>query len=51
VGCGLAMAFLFGSKKTKHPVELVKQTRDALATMDKSKGSSKNADKANELIT
>jgi calcium binding protein 39 len=45
------MAFLFGAKKTKHPIELVKQTRDALATMEKSKGSSKNADKANDLIS
>lgn len=45
------MAFLFGSKKTKHPSELVKQTKETLASMEKSKGSSKNAEKANEVIS
>ena len=44
-------SFFFSSKKSKHPGELVKQTRDALTAMEKSKGSAKASDKASEQVT
>ena len=45
------MAFLFGSKKGRHPSELVKQTRESLAQLEKAKGNTKNAEKASEVIS
>mmetsp|Transcript_13958 Transcript_13958/g.39684 ORF Transcript_13958/g.39684 Transcript_13958/m.39684 type:complete len:336 (+) Transcript_13958:84-1091(+) len=45
------MAFFFGSKKSKNPSELVKQTRDALSQMEKSKGNSKSMEKASESVS
>jgi calcium binding protein 39 len=45
------MAFLFGSKKGRNPSELVKSTKESMALLDKSKGNSKNVDKAKEVIS
>eukprot|EP01095_Lingulamoeba_sp_RSL-Kostka_P006982 TRINITY_DN220_c0_g1_i1.p1 TRINITY_DN220_c0_g1~~TRINITY_DN220_c0_g1_i1.p1 ORF type:complete len:338 (-),score=96.62 TRINITY_DN220_c0_g1_i1:779-1792(-) len=45
------MSFLFGGKKSKQPVEIVKNINDAILTIEKSTGNNKAVDKAVEEIT
>eukprot|EP00010_Vexillifera_abyssalis_P007680 CAMPEP_0201544908 /NCGR_PEP_ID=MMETSP0173_2-20130828/1518_1 /ASSEMBLY_ACC=CAM_ASM_000268 /TAXON_ID=218659 /ORGANISM="Vexillifera sp., Strain DIVA3 564/2" /LENGTH=334 /DNA_ID=CAMNT_0047953189 /DNA_START=27 /DNA_END=1031 /DNA_ORIENTATION=- len=45
------MSFLFGSRKTKNPADLVKHTKDALSVLEKSGGNKKSAAKATEQIS